>query len=799
MGINNMSKNITEPLPESAVPTILFIHYGDDWIRGSERCLLDLMTHLDKTRFKALLWCNQPSMVAAAKALNIEVYSSDFPILFGWQAPRYHIMGFFELIKEALAIIKMHDIKLLHANSAAPCQWLSFAAQQSNVPLICHMHTSYQLRDRLTLGLYQSSMLVGVSKYVLNPFIEDNKSSSEITVIANGIDTKRLLAQPIVNLRAQLHISDDDFVLACLGSLIHRKGVDLLITTVDLLIKKGLPVHLLVMGEGPEKQHLTAQIAQLGLQEKVSLLGECDHAVGLLRGTVDLFVSAAREEAFGLVFAEASLAGLAIVAPKTGGIPNIVIDQVTGLLVPTEDVNALTANIEKLYLNPSLREQMAAAGEEHVYNNFTIEENCKQFEALYTQQISKPRPKKSRSRFLGALLKSVSSALLNSARRIMTRGLLSDVRQHLVVVDPTAFNGGSKVATESILRLLDAQKIRITVLSADSDAWLADNIHKVALYQPNCLAQQEQGIAYFLRHGVIALNLLLTRLRFGRFDMALGASGPGVDLSLYLLRPILSFEIIQLIHGPVAKSRSIAKCLNAALQVHYLQSSYASLKRALTTLEQHPNKPPTHFHLFQNGLSKDRWPSRCQMTSPVIFWAASLLKWKGLDTLLLALQRFSVAERPTTHICYIRPQGIQLPITTAPITIPNVHWYEQPSHFDTLRATANIFVSTSQNEPFGLSILEAMAAGQCVVIPADGAYWDQILKDHHDCIKYRPDDVADLKDKLQMLCNDMALVKQLGAQAATHSLQYRAEKQYQQLISSIEQELQNSHDARYPR
>ncbi len=77
------------------------------------------------------------------------------------------------------------------------------------------------------------------------------------------------------------------------------------------------------------------------------------------------------------------------------------------------------------------------------------------------------------------------------------------------------------------------------------------------LHEPAWLAQQEQGIAYFIRHFIILLNILWLRLRFGHFDMALGASGPGVDLALYLARPLLNWKVVQLVHGPVACSRTI--------------------------------------------------------------------------------------------------------------------------------------------------------------------------------------------------------------------------------------------------
>ena len=91
----------------------------------------------------------------------------------------------------------------------------------------------------------------------------------------------------------------------------------------------------------------------------------------------------------------------------------------------------------------------------------------------------------------------------------------------------------------------------------------------------------------------------------------------------------------------------------------------------------------------------------------------------------------------------------------------------------------------AKNEPFGLSILEAMAAGQCVLIPADGAYWDQVLTNHIDCLKYKPDNPSDLKQKLIMLTNDMPLIAQLGGQAAKVALLYRASKQYKNIVDTL--------------
>ena len=363
-------------------------------------------------------------------------------------------------------------------------------------------------------------------------------------------------------------------------------------------------------------------------------------------------------------------------------------------------------------------------------------------------------------------------------------------KRHLVVIDPTAFSGGSKVATESILRLLDSNKIRITVLSADPDSWHWPQLTCVPLYQPKWLARKEQGIAYFLRHFFIALNLLLLRLRFGRFDIGLGASGPGVDLALYLLKPLLGITVIQLIHGPVARSNTIARCLLAAEQVYYLQSSRDSLLSSLACIDEHPRQTlPAHFQIMHNGLSEQLWPTPCQQQSPVVLWAASLLKWKGLETLLIALRSLPADKRPLTHICYIKPKEMQLPISKLPHALHKVNCYENPANLDQIRASANIFVSTSKNEPFGLSILEALAAGHCVLIPADGAYWDQILEDNLNCIKYQSDNAGHLMQKLMLLNNDLQQVIRIGQQAVKIATDYRAKRRYANIQTGIAQSL----------
>jgi glycosyltransferase involved in cell wall biosynthesis len=261
-----------------------------------------------------------------------------------------------------------------------------------------------------------------------------------------------------------------------------------------------------------------------------------------------------------------------------------------------------------------------------------------------------------------------------------------------------------------------------------------------------------------------------------------GASGPGTDLSLYLARKLLGYDVVQLIHGPVACSRTIGWALLCATSVFYLQSTRDSLLNALKTVQ--PTSKTSDFLLdrkfqpFDNGLTRDQWPDKCISTTPKIFWAASLLKWKGLETLLESLKVIPTETRPESHICYIRPRSINLEMGPHPIDIEKVHWHENPSHLDQIRAECNIFISTSRSEPFGLSILESMAAGLAIVIPRDGAYWDQCLQNNINCLKYRADDSFDLALKIQYLQRNPEIIGNLGRKSKHIAQQYCTEVVY---------------------
>lgn len=371
-----------------------------------------------------------------------------------------------------------------------------------------------------------------------------------------------------------------------------------------------------------------------------------------------------------------------------------------------------------------------------------------------------------------------------------------------VIFDPIPFKGGSKVATSDALNCTDASNHQYLVITVDKAFW-----QQTAFYQQHnvtCqyvrpvrwLIHRHHGVAYWLNQCYFALCLLRVLL-FNNVVRCIGASGPGIDMPLYLVGKLLGTEVVQFVHGNVGLSRSIGYCLTQAAHVFYLDSARSSIRCALecylcsvTSLddtealaESYLSAP--HYQSFENGIPASRWPTRCQSLLPICFWAASLLKWKGLDLLLDAAMLCHHHQPMPFTVCYIRPQQTCLPISHAPVEYPQIQWWEDPDNLDQLRSEASIFVSTSHSEPFGLSILEALAAGMCVIVPQDGSYWDKRLNHNQDCIKYQPNDADSLANALLYASNDRGVMQRCQSNAILVANHYRAEACYAPIVNVL--------------
>jgi len=384
----------------------------------------------------------------------------------------------------------------------------------------------------------------------------------------------------------------------------------------------------------------------------------------------------------------------------------------------------------------------------------------------------------------------------------------------VLIYDPVPFKGGSKKVMKTIIAELP-KNIDVWVISNDTDSWCDSgddcdhrSIHFVPLFSPRFLQNKTMGILYFIKHFIYLFSLIVTLIKLKRFSKIIGFSGPNVDFSLYLLTELINIDIIQLIQGDIAHSKVSGFGLARAKKVFYLPSTHASILHALKSYYRNKcgnNDFQSDFEYmenskyfpFVNGINcsnikakETGIKNRDNNIEKVGFlWAASLLKWKRVEIFIAAMANLNDSAKGVdkyfANVCYIEPQTDAYVDINSFDQVKNIHWYADPDNLNDIRANSSVFISTSEDEPFGLSILESMAAGLAIVIPADNAYWDQHLTDGFDCVKYVPNNIESLVHALTSLLEDPTFLLQISQQGKDSAQQYCHLQCYSQILKCI--------------
>lgn len=170
-----------------------------------------------------------------------------------------------------------------------------------------------------------------------------------------------------------------------------KYGIEYLIRAFALVEKKLKNVNLRIAGEGPLKESLHKLSKELGCAEKIHFVGVIPHSkVSEFLQKIDIFVvpSIDKSESFGVAAIEASGCELPVIASNIGGLPEVVLNRKTGLLVPPKDPSAIADAIIHLIENPELRWEYGRRGREFVMKNYNWQENALRMEKLYRKILN---------------------------------------------------------------------------------------------------------------------------------------------------------------------------------------------------------------------------------------------------------------------------------------------------------------------------------------------------------------------------------------------------------------------------
>jgi glycosyltransferase involved in cell wall biosynthesis len=267
---------------------------------------------------------------------------------------------------------------------------------------IIHMHVGYGEWQRATVkwALRHADGIIGVSRFVADTIVRAGIPAERVHAVVNALDLAGW--EPIVDGRTKLHalgVPHGAPVVGISSRLYHWKGHHHLINAIAE-VKRAIPdVRLVIVGEDDSRAHpgggsyraeLEQQTRQLNLQDTVIFTGFRTDVRDLLAG-FDLYAMPTWEEPCAIAFLEAMAMEKAVVAWRSGGTPEMVVHNETGLLVEPHSTSALAHAITELLKDPERRNRLGKAGRKRVEQVLNPKRMCSEVVAVYRSTLAVPK------------------------------------------------------------------------------------------------------------------------------------------------------------------------------------------------------------------------------------------------------------------------------------------------------------------------------------------------------------------------------------------------------------------------
>ena len=245
---------------------------------------------------------------------------------------------------------------VLHAHDGRGVHWARICARLHGLPyLITRRVLKAPRQQRWTRSAYTGANFVACVSQAVADSMHKYNATLKTCVVYDGLvgfdsDTAQVEA-----LRATL---PGKIIVAQVGRLSAEKEVRITLEVARILAARKLPIHFWIIGDGPLRDSLQAAAKDL---DNVDFLGHRSD-VGNYLAAADVLMHPSRDEAFGSVIVEAMQHKVAVIASRVGGIPEVVSDNETGLLIESADIAGFSAALEGLYVNPVMRTRLADAG-----------------------------------------------------------------------------------------------------------------------------------------------------------------------------------------------------------------------------------------------------------------------------------------------------------------------------------------------------------------------------------------------------------------------------------------------------
>ncbi len=347
-------------------------------LAGAETLVKHLLKKLDESKFE-----NHVCFLHSGGTVADQIKS------FGIQV---HIIGMkhgFDIISSIkyYCLLKRYNFDLIHNHT--PNVLAIMIGYLHTRMWIYHIHHCSNLRltglRKVILAYFfkRAVSSIAISTPVKEDFIKNfGVKREKVELIYNAVELETFFSSKKNKDLILKYVSDNEvLILGCVGRLSPEKGYDLLFDALQHVKANINNFHLFILGEGDQLNNLQQYSKKLDLQENITFLGTKENIEEYFK-LFDVFILPSRNEPFGLVVVEAMASGNPIIAFATGGVTEIMRDQIEGFLIKPFDTKAMSERIIELIKNKNLRESFGNAGRKRA-QLFSIDRFVKQIDELY--------------------------------------------------------------------------------------------------------------------------------------------------------------------------------------------------------------------------------------------------------------------------------------------------------------------------------------------------------------------------------------------------------------------------------
>lgn len=385
-------------------------------VSGRTKGYIDLALHLDPARYRAV-FC---SLGEESSPLADRLREGGIPIEIVSVPPGLRPDAVWKL----RSLMRRHGVNVLHAINPRPLLYAGIAAKLLGIrPTVGSLSAfacqtpdrqytflpqelvnrgrRQALRNQLACGLMRN--VVAVSDALGERFCRFTAEAAapfgplryetlrrKMRAIAYGIDLalyEGVRAEDVAALRARVGAERDTVLVGSVGRLVEQKDYPTQLRAFALAARSEPRLRMVLAGEGPLRSAIEGQCAELGIAERVVLLGSWSRVPELLRA-LDVFVLASKFEPYGVALLEAKCAGAAIVSTGVNEIPTLLEDGASGLVVPPESPEAMADAFTRLARDPGLRRSLGAKALADARRRHSIEAVAAEYQALYDEPRS---------------------------------------------------------------------------------------------------------------------------------------------------------------------------------------------------------------------------------------------------------------------------------------------------------------------------------------------------------------------------------------------------------------------------